>query len=131
VKLSFLLDSSACVAVLRRKVVLEKLPSPQRTGIPVIVAAELWTGVEKSSVDPTQKAALLNGFLSLFELVDFTPEAARHYGNIRATLERSGNSIGPLDLLIAAQARSLSLTLVTSNESEFSRVPGLKILGIS
>lgn len=131
VKLSFLLDSSACVAVLRRKVVLEKLPPPERTGIPVIVAAELWTGVEKSAVDPVQKAALLNGFLSLFELVDFTPEAARHYGNIRATLERSGNSIDPLDLLIAAQARSLSLTLVTSNESEFSRVPGLKVLGIS
>ena len=97
----------------------------------MIVAAELWTGVEKSSADPTQKAALLNGFLSLFESVDFTPEAARHYGNIRATLEQGGNSIGPLDLLIAAQARSLSLTLVTSNESEFSRIPGLKILGIS
>jgi tRNA(fMet)-specific endonuclease VapC len=49
-----------------------------------------------------------------------------HYGDIRATLERTGQSIGPNDLLIAAHARSLGLILVTNNTPEFSRVAGLQ-----
>jgi tRNA(fMet)-specific endonuclease VapC len=48
-----------------------------------------------------------------------------HYGQIRAVLERSGQGIGPYDLMIAGHARSLGLTLVSNNEKEFSRVPGL------
>jgi tRNA(fMet)-specific endonuclease VapC len=50
-----------------------------------------------------------------------------HYADIRNTLERAGTSIGPNDLLIAAHARSLGLTLVTDNMREFSRVPGLPV----
>ncbi|MEI6676456.1 MAG: PIN domain-containing protein, partial [Verrucomicrobiota bacterium] len=67
-------------------------------------------------------------FLSLFWLADFTLEAALHYADIRATLEAKGTAIGPLDLLIAAQARSLGATLVTANVREFKRVRGLKVL---
>jgi tRNA(fMet)-specific endonuclease VapC len=51
-----------------------------------------------------------------------------HYADIRSALEAAGNPIGPLDLLIAAQARSLDATLVTSNAREFKRVKGLKVL---
>lgn len=50
-----------------------------------------------------------------------------HYAEIRDTLERAGTPIGPNDLLIAAHARSLGLTLVTDNMHEFSRVPGLLV----
>jgi tRNA(fMet)-specific endonuclease VapC len=50
-----------------------------------------------------------------------------HYGEIRAGLERSGQSIGALDLLIAAHARSIPLTLATNNTREFARVPRLLV----
>jgi len=126
--LKFLLDSSACIPVLRNQAGLEKLPDPARTGIPVIVAAELWTGVKKNLKTHPHQARLLDTFLSLFWIADFTIEAAQHYGDIRATLEANGTPIGPLDLLIAAQARSLGATLVTANIGEFSRVKGLKLL---
>ena len=123
----YLLDSSACIPVLRNKAGLEKLPDPALTGISVIVAAELWTGVKKNLKTHPQQAALLEAFLELFWLADFTLEAALHYADIRAALEAAGKTLGPLDLLIAGQARSLGATLVTANAREFKRVKGLKI----
>jgi tRNA(fMet)-specific endonuclease VapC len=125
---SFLLDSSACIRVLRNQTGLEKLPDPAHTGIPVIVAAELWTGVKKNLKTHPHQAGRLEAFLNLFSVADFTLEAALHYAEIRAELETKGNPIGPLDLLIAAQARSLGATLVTANSAEFKRVKGLKVL---
>lgn len=127
-KPSFLLDSSACISVLRNQAGLGKLPDPALTGIPVIVAAELWTGVKKNLPTHPQQAARLEAFLGFFTLVEFTLDAALHYADIRAALEGAGTPIGPLDLLIAAQARSLGATLVTANAGEFKRVKGLKFL---
>ena len=126
-KPSFLLDSSACIPVLRNRAGLEKLPDPALTGIPVIVAAELWTGVQNNLKTHPHQAARLEAFLSLFKIADFTLEAALHYADIRAALEATGMTIGPLNLLIAAQARSLGATLVTANAKEFKRVKGLKV----
>ncbi|MBK8478525.1 MAG: PIN domain-containing protein [Opitutaceae bacterium] len=74
-----------------------------------------------------QQAARLEAFLSLFQLVEFDLSAALHYAEIRAALESAGTPIGPLDLLIAAQARSLGATIVTANAGEFKRVKGLKV----
>ena len=125
---SYLLDSSVCVPVLRNQAGLGKLPDPALTGIPVIVAAELWTGVKKNLSTHPQQAAKLEAFLDLFRIADFTLDAAIHYAEIRAALEAAGTLIGPVDLFIAAQARSLGATLVTANAGEFRRVKGLKVL---
>ena len=124
---AYLLDASACIRVLRNQSGLDQLPDPALTGIPVIVAAELWTGVEKNLDTHPHQADRLEEFLSLFWMVEFTAKAARHYGQIRAALEATGHTIGPLDLLIAAQARSLDATLITRNAREFKRVKGLKV----
>lgn len=126
-KPSFLLDTSTCIPVLRNQAGLGKLPDPARTGIPMIVAAELWTGVKKNLQTHPHQAARLEAFLNLFQLVEFDLPAAIHYAEIRAALEAAGTPIGPLDLLIAAQARSLGATLVTGNAGEFKRVKGLKV----
>ena len=128
VKPSFLLDSSACIPVLRNHPKLGNLPDPTLTGIPVIVAAELWTGVKKNLRTHPQNAAKLEAFLSLFPVLELTVEAALEYADIRAALEAKGTPIGPLDLLIAAQARSVGATLVTANVRVFRRVKGLKVL---
>ena len=114
--------------MLRNQAGLGKLPDPALTGISVIVAAELWTGVKKNLATHPQQAKRLEAFLSFFSLADFTLDAALHYADIRAALETAGTPIGPLDLLIAAQARSLGATLVTANVGEFKRVKGLKVL---
>jgi tRNA(fMet)-specific endonuclease VapC len=123
----FLLDSSVCIPVLRNQAGIERLPEPALVGIPVIVAAELWTGVKKNERTHPRQAGRLEVFLNLFWIAEFTLDAALHYADIRATLERTGNTIGPLDLLIAAQARSLGAAIVTANANEFKRVKGLAV----
>jgi tRNA(fMet)-specific endonuclease VapC len=60
-------------------------------------------------------------------VVPLPAEAATAYGEIRAALEARGEMIGGNDLWIAAHAKSAGLTLVTNNEREFNRVPGLKL----
>lgn len=124
---TYLLDSSDCIPILRNQTGLGKLPAPAKTGIPVIVAAELWTGVKKNMATHPHQAARFQAFLSMFAIPEFDLNAALHYAEIRAELEAAGTTISPLDLLIAAQARSLGATLVTGNAAEFKRVTGLKI----
>ncbi len=123
----FMMDSSVCIAILRNRPRLEKLPPLCECQISQIVAAELWTGAQKSN-RPEVKLLQLADFLAGFPLLNFDDSAARHYGEIRAFLEKKGKTIGPLDLLIAAHARSAGLTLLTGNVNEFLRVPDLKIL---
>ncbi len=122
----YLLDSSACVRVLRGRAAVSNLPARNEIAISSVVAAELWAGAEKSG--RPAEAVRLGEFFELFPVLDFDHAAARHYGEIRADLERKGTTIGPLDLLIAAHARSLGATVVTGNVGEFKRVKGLKVL---
>lgn len=119
------LDTNVCIDLLRGKVRGRKLPGYAQCRLSSVVVAELWTGVHKSA-DPEKPRRSLTAFLDLFEVLPFDEEAARHYGEIRAHLEASGTRIGPLDQLIASQARSQGAALLTANLREFQRVPGLK-----
>jgi tRNA(fMet)-specific endonuclease VapC len=94
--------------------------------ISAISLAELLHGAEKSR-QPERNISVVEDFASRLEVLDYTAQAAAHYGDIRATLEKSGDMIGVNDLHIAGHARSKGLVLVTNNEKEFSRVPGLRI----
>lgn len=123
----YMLDSSVCIAVLRKQGNLRRLPPPERCVVSQITAAELWTGVEKGNLRD-ERAAKLEALLASYTLLDFTEASARAYGEIRAALEKRGKTIGPLDLLIAAHARSAGAAVLTGNFDEFSRVPGLKVL---
>jgi len=49
------------------------------------------------------------------------------YGKIKKDLKERNCTIGSFDMLIGAQAKSLSMTLVTNNIDKFSRIRDLKI----
>jgi tRNA(fMet)-specific endonuclease VapC len=91
----------------------------------IIVLAEVRFGVAKRR--SRRLAAQLVAILAGIEVFPFEAPADEIYGALRADLERSGSPIGANDTLIAAQALSLGMTLVTDNEREFARVPGLRI----
>jgi tRNA(fMet)-specific endonuclease VapC len=91
----------------------------------IVVACELRFGAEKKG--SSLLSARIGQLLKTLSVVPLSEEADRHYADIRHFLERSGTVIGPNDLLIAAQARSLGFVVVTDNEREFSRVPGLLV----
>src|SRR5215210_274661 len=125
----FILDKDTCIYALKQdENVLQKLLSTPREDVlvSVITEAELRTGAAKSSA-PVKTLHLIENFLRPLTLVDFTSDDAIAYATVRAKLERAGTPIGPLDTLIASQAVARGLTLVSNNEKEFRRVPGLNV----
>jgi tRNA(fMet)-specific endonuclease VapC len=93
--------------------------------VSIITAAELRFGATKVESERLQKHA--EDAFDLFPVVPFEPPADAAYAEIRAALEHKGTPIGPMDLLIAAHALALNLTLVTANHREFSRIAGLRV----
>lgn len=91
----------------------------------IVVACELRYGAAKKG--SPRLSSQLESILQALAVLPLEPDADRHYGEIRAHLERLGRPIGANDLLIAAHARAAGLQLVTRNVDEFSRVPGLKV----
>jgi tRNA(fMet)-specific endonuclease VapC len=91
----------------------------------IVVAAELRYGaIKKNSARLTSQ---LEAVLGALEVLPLEAPVDAVYGVIRAGLERSGQPIGANDLLIAAHALALDLTLVTDNDREFSRIYGLRV----
>jgi tRNA(fMet)-specific endonuclease VapC len=124
-----LLDTNTCIYIINNRPpeVLERFRSYKagEVGISSIAASELAYGVSKSGSIKNRKA--LDMFLAPLQILPFDSECLWFYAEIRASLEKNGLSIGPMDTLIAAQALSIDGTLVTNNLKEFSRVPKLKL----
>lgn len=91
----------------------------------IVVSAELRFGTEKSGSKKLR--AQLGAILSALEILPLERPVDRHYAELRHYLEQRGTPIGPNDILIAAHALSLGLTVVTASLKEFSRVPGLAL----
>ena len=128
--MKYLLDTNICVAMIRQRPpqIIHRLISlkPGEVGISSITLAELEYGVEKSTFRE-QNARALEQFLLPLEILPFDDNAALMYGKIRADLERTGQSIGAMDELIAAHAVSILATLVTDNLREFKRIERLNV----
>lgn len=98
---------------------------PNQLCTSVIVECELWFGARKSgSQSLAKKIETMLHFIAPRPLDHAVVES---YAATRAALERMGTPIGPNDTLIAAHALALGATLVTDNEAEFRRVPGLQV----
>ena len=92
----------------------------------IVVAAELRFGAAKSGSE--RLARQLGAILAALDVLPLAEPADRRYAMLRRELELNGKPIGPNDLLIASQALAENCTLVTANEKEFARVPGLKVV---
>lgn len=95
-------------------------------GVSTITVSELRYGAAKSKNREVNQQRV-DAFLLPFEIMPYDEIAADSYGHIRWQLEKRGEMIGPLDLLIAAHAVSRDLVLITNNEREFKRVENLKL----
>ena len=128
--MQYLLDTNICIYLIKQKPqnVLEKFQTLTLSdiGISSITVAELEYGTAKSQ-QPEKNRAALNQFLLPLEIVKFDQSAATIYGELRSDLERRGLVIGAMDMLIAAHALSLGVTLVTNNMKEFARIPKLRL----
>ena len=125
--MNYLLDTNAVISLLKRHPNLsERLRQhrPAEFGLPSIVAHELFYGAYKSQ-RRTENLAVVEALQ--FEVLDLDREDARQAGEIRALFAIAGTPIGPLDALIAGQAKARGLTLITHNTDELRRVASLLI----
>ncbi len=126
----FLIDTNICIYIMNDHPpeVIQKFRDIGVGNICIssITVSELQYGACKSK-QIKKNIERLDEFLSPFEILAYDENASNFYGKIRSKLEKKGNIIGPLDMLIAAHALSKNLTLITNNEKEFKRVKSLKV----
>lgn len=127
-KVRYLLDTNIMIAAMKQ-VATVKLQLEQRLLADLllspVVLGELEFGVAKSAYREKNSARLAE-LAARLELVPIDDRVSLRYGEIRAHLERHGTPIGANDLWIAAQGSALGVIVVTDNQEEFNRVPGLR-----
>jgi tRNA(fMet)-specific endonuclease VapC len=126
----YLLDTNICIYIQRHRpeevlARFEKL-KPGDAAISVITWGELLYGAEKSR-QRKMVLQLLEEFKTFVPVLPIPENAGKEYGAIRTLLESGGKPIGNNDLWIASHAKAAALIVVTNNEREFQRIPGLKV----
>lgn len=127
--LKFMLDTNTCIFTIKNKPehIRKRFNlNTSRMCISSITLMELIYGAEKS-LAPERNLAVVEGFISRLEVLDYDTQAAIHTGQIRAELARKGTPVGPYDQMIAGHAGSRGLVVVTNNLREFERIPGIRI----
>lgn len=125
----YLLDTNTASYVIKGNIPrvrerLLKVPMSQ-LAISAVTEAELLFGVARKPEAMRLKVAV-EEFLLRVEALPWDSRAARHYADVRATLERHGKPIGNLDMMIAAHALAVEAVLVT-NDRAFRRLDRLKV----
>ena len=127
--LKYMLDTNIVIYTMKNRPKRVRSAFKKHDGqmcISSVTLGELIYGAEKSMA-PEQNIADIESMISRLEVRPFDSQAAIHFGQIRAALATIGKPIGPYDAMIAGHARALGLVLVSNNETEFRRVPGLML----
>jgi tRNA(fMet)-specific endonuclease VapC len=125
----YMLDTNICIYVIKNypPELRERFNSlAEQLCISSITLAELHYGAEKST-RRLENLQAIEQFSARLEVLAFPANAAAHFGQIRADVERLGKPVGPLDMLIGAHARAEGLIVVTNNAREFRRLPGVRV----
>jgi tRNA(fMet)-specific endonuclease VapC len=126
----YLLDTNICIYAIKKKpnLVLEQIKEKSKLGIYIsaLTVAELEYGIENSTKIEENRISLLK-YLSIFNILPFDDKDAIPYGKLKTKLRKEGQVIGPIDMLLAAQALRKDLILVTNNTKEFRRIENLKL----
>ncbi len=127
--IKYLLDTNIIIYTIKNRPIVVRDKFNQHVGqmaISTVTIGELMYGVERSA-QPEKNLADVEGLIARLEVIDFDQSSAEHFGDIRASLFRTGQPIGPYDMMLAGHARSKGLILVTNNVKAFERVAGLRI----
>ena len=127
--LKYMIDTNIAIYTLKNRPAKVRAAFKKHSGemcLSTISLGELIFVAEKSA-RVEHNLTVIEGFAARLKVETFNAQAAVHFGQLRAELAKSGNLIGPYDMMIAGHARALGLILVTNNRREFDRVPGLRV----
>ena len=94
--------------------------------ISVITLGELIYGAHKSQ-HPQRSMITVNHIRNIFPIIELDQGIIEVFGNIKAKQEKKGERLAGMDLLIAATALYMNMTLVTNNIKHFSKIDGLSL----
>ena len=100
---------------------------PSDLSLSTITLAEIFYGIEKSSVKKKERRLKIKQISTLLNIYPFDEAAAGKYAVIRSELEREGRVISERDTQIASIALANKLIVVTHNVKEFNRIAKLKV----
>ncbi|OTA17953.1 twitching motility protein PilT [Xenorhabdus vietnamensis] len=123
----YMLDTNTVSYIFRKNPAVTaklRIVSPSRICISSITEAELRYGVAKRQNKELEN--IVNMFIDSITVYDWDKDAAKTYGELRASMEQTGRVMGTMDQMIAAHALSKKLTIVTS-DSAFGMVNSLNI----
>jgi len=127
--MNYLLDTNIIIYALKNEAKIKsklKSHSSDNVYMSSITFYELYYGAYKSKL-LSKNIETIELLSTAFNILPFTYEDSICAGEIRASLEKKGKTIGPYDILLAAQALSNVMTLVTNNDREFKRIKNLCI----
>ncbi len=127
--LTYMLDTNICIYVMKNypSELRERFNTlAERLCISSITLGEFHYGAEKSACR-VENLTAIEHFVVRLEVLPFGDNAAAHYGQVSAELERVGTPCRPHDMQIGGHARSEGLIVVTNNILEFARMPGVRV----
>lgn len=136
--MGLVIDTNFFIDIENKRLSIEKIESFSSYGeafIASITAAELLTGVHLADDIATKlrRSAFVENIIQTIPILDFDEAVARTYSEIYAYFLKPRNKSGASvhDLQIAATALTHGFPVLTSNEQDFKKIPGLKMLSLS
>jgi tRNA(fMet)-specific endonuclease VapC len=127
--MSYLIDTDILIYSLKGTLKVQKnftLNKNSPKSISVITYGELIFGAKKSN-NREKNLATVYRIGELFPVIELTKGIVETFGEVKASLQKTGKSLEDFDLLIGSTALYLNYTLVTNNVRHFSKIPDLRI----
>lgn len=127
-----MLDTSVLIIAEKKKIDFEIWQEYGEAYISAITVSELLVGVHRANNEERRikRSAFVEHVIKSIASLPFREEEARIHAQLLSHLLEKGNTIGAHDLIIAATAIANDHAVLTNNESDFNRVPGLKVLSL-
>jgi len=103
-----------------------KQTPPGDIAVSAITVMELNYGLALNPQRAIKIESIIASFLASVIILPFSTVEAEQAAQVRAALKSQGQPIGAYDVLIAATALRHNLLMITANQREFERVPGLQ-----
>jgi predicted nucleic acid-binding protein len=131
--MGLILDTSILIHAEKNKIEFNQWQKHGEAYLSVITITELLVGVHRANTEERRikRSAFVEHVIQSITALPFRSEEARIHAQLLSYLLNMGNTIGAHDLIIAATAISNNHAVLTSNEADFNRIPGLKVISVS
>lgn len=103
---------------------------PSLLCVSVMTRAELQYGLKRLPAGHRLHVGVRE-FLRIVRVLPWDADAADYYAEIRHQLVTTGQTIGDMDMMIAAHSLAARAMLVTNNVRHYERIPGLALVNWS